>query len=194
MDDRQATPEVMNENDVIDLLVRQHAMIQELFAEVRGAVGDEREEAFQRLVRLLAVHETAEEEIVHPYARLLAEDGGAVVDRRLDEEKHAKMLLTRLERAGTGHPDFAREFLELRNVVLAHAWAEERDEFPLLLERTNPAERRAMAAGVRAAEALAPTHPHPGVESAARNLLLGPTAALIDRARDVVRMVMNKQV
>ncbi|NUP65917.1 MAG: hemerythrin domain-containing protein, partial [Nonomuraea sp.] len=59
----------MRDNDVVDLLVRQHEEIRSLFTEVENAAPEDKAEAFRRLVRLLAVHETAEEEIVHPYAR-----------------------------------------------------------------------------------------------------------------------------
>lgn len=48
-----------------------------------------------------------------------------------------------------------------------------------------------MAKGVKAAEAMAPTRPHPGVESAAENVALGPVAALMDRTKDAVRKAMN---
>ncbi|GAA3834581.1 hypothetical protein GCM10022226_65020 [Sphaerisporangium flaviroseum] len=61
-----------------------------------------------------------------------------------------------------------------------------------LRAETSDAERQAMAAGVKAAEAMAPTHPHAGVESATKNLLLGPPAAIMDRARDVIRKAMGK--
>lgn len=43
-----------------------------------------------------------------------------------------------------------------------------------------------------AVEAMAPTHPHPGSESAAKNLTLGPFAAVIDRTRDAVRKAMGE--
>jgi hypothetical protein len=46
---------------------------------------------------------------------------------------------------------------------------------------------RGMAAAVKAAEALAPAHPHPGVESPTANMLVGPFAAMMDRTRDVIR-------
>jgi hypothetical protein len=36
------------------------------------------------------------------------------------------------------------------------------------------------------AESIAPTRPHPGVESAAANMLVGPFAAMLDRARDAI--------
>jgi hypothetical protein len=40
---------------------------------------------------------------------------------------------------------------------------------------------------LRVASALAPTHPHPGNESAARALLVGTPMAMMDRARDLLR-------
>ncbi|MFD2357591.1 hemerythrin domain-containing protein [Nonomuraea ferruginea] len=66
----------MEETDVIELLIAQHGMIRNLFGEVEQAPPERRGESFTRLVRLLAVHETAEEEILHPYARTKL-DGGA---------------------------------------------------------------------------------------------------------------------
>ncbi len=50
----------------------------------------------------------------------------------------------------------------------------------------------ATARAVKLAEAVAPAHPHPGVESAAANLALGPVAALVDRTKDAVRKAMGK--
>ncbi|GAA4205173.1 hemerythrin domain-containing protein [Streptosporangium oxazolinicum] len=194
MNDRQIVSEPMNENDVVDLLVRQHATIRDLFDEVEEApTGVRRSDAFQRLVRMLAVHEAAEEKVVHPYARLKIEDGNEVVDERLAEEKEAKQLLADLETLGTEHPGFSGRLQMLRAAVLAHARAEERYEFARLRARTSVAERRAMAAGVRAAEALAPTHPHPGTESMVMNLLFGPPLAIVDRTRDAIRQAMRGQ-
>lgn len=194
MSDRQTMPELMGENDVVDLLVRQHTMIRDLFDEVEESVtATQRAESFERLVRMLAVHETAEEEIVHPYARLKIEDGDEVVDDRLAEEREAKQMLADLEKLGTDHPGFSGHLQMLRAAVLAHARAEERYEFAQLRARTSVAERRAMAAGVKAAEALAPTHPHPGTESVVMNLLFGPPLAIVDRTRDVIRQAMRRQ-
>ncbi len=187
-------PETMGENDVIDLLQRQHALIRDMFDEVERCSGDERRKAFQRLVRLLAVHETAEEEIVHPYARRVLPGGVEVVDDRLEEERAAKELLQQMDQAGSDDPNFMANLERLRADVMAHARAEERYEFLQLRARTSEAERRAMAAGVKAAEAMAPTHPHPGVESATKNVLVGTPAAMMDRIRDVIRKAMGKQV
>ncbi|MFF3444287.1 hemerythrin domain-containing protein [Streptosporangium sp. NPDC002721] len=194
MGDRRAVPELMGENDVVDLLMRQHTMIRDLFDEVEESpTGAQRAEAFERLVRLLAVHETAEEEVVHPYARLTIPNGDEVVRERLAEEREAKQMLAELEGMGTGHPGFSARLQVLRAAVLAHARAEECHEFAQLRARTSVAERRALAAGVKAAEALAPTHPHPGTESMVMNLLFGPPLAIVDRTRDVIRQVLRTQ-
>jgi hypothetical protein len=186
-------PETMQETDVIDLLLAQHALIRDLFDEVEQAPAAQRAEAFTRLVRLLAVHETAEEELVHPYARGKIDGGDAVVEDRLAEENEAKQLLELMDQAGPAAADFETNLRLLRAAVEAHARSEERYEFTQLRARTSSAERRSLAAGVKAAEAMAPTHPHPGVESAAKNMLVGTPVAMMDRVRDVIRQAMGKQ-
>ncbi|CAL9330362.1 hemerythrin domain-containing protein [Streptomyces sp. enrichment culture] len=177
--------------DVVALLMRQHGQIHTLFDEVRAAEGQERTDAFRRLVHLLAVHETAEEEVVHPSARTAFEGGSDVVEDRLAEEKAAKEKLSMLEEMDTADPRFMPALLSLRDAVLVHARSEERYEFALLRRTTSPARLALMAKAVRAAEATAPTHPHPGVESATANLTLGPLAAVADRARDAIRRTMD---
>ncbi|WP_306470619.1 hemerythrin domain-containing protein [Actinomadura litoris] len=147
--------------------------------------------AFQRLVRLLAVHETAEEEIVHPMARRLP-GGDGIVDDRLAEEREAKELLAELDGMDTGEPGFLKSIDRLRVDVLTHARAEERYEFDRLKDQFSPAQLKGFAAAVRAAEAIAPTHPHPGTESATKNMLAGPVVAMADRVRDMINDARDK--
>ncbi|MEU6413337.1 hemerythrin domain-containing protein [Microbispora sp. NPDC046933] len=80
------------EQDVIDLLLAQHNQITTMFAEVAAARGDRRRELVNDLVRLLAVHESAEEQVVHPAARSKA--GDEVVEARLHEEDRAGVSAT----------------------------------------------------------------------------------------------------
>ncbi len=171
----------------------QHGQIRDLFDEVEKAPPDKVDGAFARLTRMLSVHETAEEEIVHPYARRKLDNGQGVVGDRLREENHAKRLLLDLDRNGVDHPRFWERLAELRTVVTMHARGEERYEFARLRACTSAAERRAMAAAVRAAETLAPVRPHPGTESAVKNVLLGTPMAVMDRAREVIRKALGKR-
>ena len=50
---------------------------------------------------------------------------------------------------------------------------------------------RRMGSAVRAAEAIAPTHPHAGVESAKLNFAIGPFASMLDRARDLIGQALG---
>lgn len=180
-----------DETDVVDLLLAQHQRIRDLFDAVQTAEGATRRQRFAELRRLLAVHETAEEMVVHPRARD-SRGGHAVVDARLAEEHAAKEILSRLDGMDPADPEFDSGFAQLRRAVLDHAASEEREEFPLLRENVDDKTRTRMAAAVRAAEAIAPTHPHPGVESATANLLAGPLASVVDRTRDAVRAVLGR--
>src|SRR5919202_6146558 len=107
-------PETMSDNDVVALLLHQHEEIRRLFAEVRNAGPAGRAEAFDRLRRLLAVHETAEELIVHPDARKLVPHGDLVVDASLAEELAAKQILVELENLDTEAAGFLPKLEELR--------------------------------------------------------------------------------
>ncbi|MFD5004668.1 hemerythrin domain-containing protein [Streptomyces mutabilis] len=180
------------DDDVVALLMRQHGDIRNLFDEVEATQGEERRDAFRRLVRLLAVHETAEEEVLHPFARKSFPGGEQVVKERLAEEKAAKETLAALDETDTDDPKFMPQLLKLRKDVQAHARAEERYEFTHIRRSADATDLAAMAKAIKAAEAMAPTRPHPGVESGAKNMALGPVAALMDRTKDAVRKAMGK--
>ncbi|MFI2780860.1 hemerythrin domain-containing protein [Streptomyces sp. ALB3] len=178
--------------DVVALLMRQHGDIRNLFDEVEATAGEERRDAFRRLVRLLAVHETAEEEVVHPFARRGFPGGEQIVEDRLAEEKAAKETLAALDDLDTEDPTFMPRLMKLRTEVQEHARSEERYEFTHIRRSTDVTNLAAMAKAVKAAEAMAPTRPHPGVESGAANAALGPVAALMDRTKDAVRQAMGQ--
>ena len=177
--------------DVVELLKAQHTRIRELLDEVAATKGDERKRCFHELVRLLAVHETAEEEVVHPFARRHIDGGDLVVKDRIEEEEHAKQALDRLDGMDPDSPEFLDQFAALRQDVLAHADAEERYEFAHFNRVADRGKLENLARAVQAAEALAPTRPHPGTDTALKNVAVGPVAAVIDRTRDAVRKAMG---
>jgi hemerythrin superfamily protein len=179
------------DDDVVELLIHQHEEIKRLFAKVEKQTGKPRAESFDRLRHLLAVHETAEEEIVHPFARTKINKGAAIVDSRLEEEHSAKEALQELERLGPDAPEFGPKFAEFGKAVTAHAEHEEHEEFAQIRGAATPQQIKGMAAAVKMAEAVAPTHPHPGTESPTKNLVMGPFAAIADRTRDAIRAAMR---
>jgi hemerythrin superfamily protein len=185
-------PETMPETGAVALLMRQHEEIRKLCRKVESTTGERRADAFDRLRRLLAVHETAEEEIIHPLVRNSIPKGDEIVDARLEEERQGKQMLRELERMGTANPSFTPMFARFRTAVLEHARREETEEFPALRRRSE-AELRGLAAAIKAAEAVAPTHPHPGVESALSNMIFGGIASAVDRTRDLLRRATGRR-
>jgi hypothetical protein len=190
---RQDTDETpTTDADITELVLAQHAEIKLRFDDLLTGRDADRDTAFCELRRLLAVHETAEELITHPALRRSGDDGDDIVERRLAEESEAKQALADLEKLGVEDPAFLRQAGALRDAVVAHADQEEAEELPRLRARLSPETRRAMAVAFRAAEAAAPTHPHPhGPDGALGNVVVGPAAAIADRVRDAVARVTS---
>ena len=183
---------VQSTDDVVKFLRDQHNLIKDMFDEVLSASSDEaRQKAFTELRALLAVHETAEEMVVHPRARNELSDGDSVVDARLKEEHEAKQQLSKLESMDIGSKEFITELTTFRDAVVEHAENEENEEFSKLARQLDSDDLNRMAKAVQAAEAIAPTRPHPGVESAKLNFAVGPFASMLDRARDAIGAVLK---
>lgn len=173
-------------SDVVSFLKSQHDEIKELFARVREVRGEERADAFYSLRRLLAVHETAEEEIVHPVARRVLPDGAEIIEKRLQEEHEAKTALAALESVDVESAEFDEKIEALQRDVIAHAESEEREEFSRLADALDQTKLERMRKAAEIAEKVAPTRPHPGVESAVANIFAGPFASMVDRVRDAL--------
>jgi hemerythrin superfamily protein len=182
------TAETGTGQDVVDVLLEQHDEVKSLFSELQRIQGPVKQELFDDLVRLLAVHETAEEIVVHPVARRKLDDGERVVEQRLEEEDRAKKELADLYDMGVDHPEFDQRLQAFSEAVIQHASKEEAEEFLRLRSTVNADRLRQMVGALRAAEAVAPTRPHRNApESAIGNVLLGPPVAIFDRVRDAVR-------
>ncbi|KAB7846589.1 hemerythrin domain-containing protein [Streptomyces mobaraensis] len=177
------------EGDVVAVLLAQHARIRELFADVKAADGEHKKQAFDELRALLAVHETAEEMVVRPVARDTA--GKKEADARNAEEAEANRVLARLEKMDVDSPDFDAQLREFEKAVVDHAEHEEREEFPTLRAGRDEAQLKRMGTMLRAAEKVAPTHPHPvAAGSTAAQWSVGPIASLVDRTKDAIKGAM----
>ncbi|KAK1185699.1 hemerythrin domain-containing protein [Streptomyces sp. NBS 14/10] len=179
----------MPEGDVVGILLEQHARIRDLFADVKGAEGDHKQQAFDELRALLAVHETAEEMIVRPVARETA--GKQEADARNHEEEEANKVLASLEKMDVTSAEFDTRLAEFERAVVDHAEHEENEEFPAVHEGRTEDQLRRMGTMLRAAEKIAPTHPHPSAAgSPAAQWSVGPFASLVDRTRDAINAAM----
>ena len=144
--------------DVVDFLIGQHEQIKSLFEQTLDSSGKEREKAFLELRRLLAVHETAEEEFVHSRAKRMP-DGDKVVGARVEEEHEAKTVLAKLEKLDVDAEDFTRQLSKLRDAMLDHAEHEEKEEFSKLQEELSEDELEQMGRPVRLASWPDRRHP-----------------------------------
>jgi len=173
------------DGDVIRILLEQHARIQDLFEDVGSAEGDHKQMAFDELRALLAVHETAEEMVLRPVSKPLAADG--VADARNQEESEANKVLAELEKLDVTSSDFDTKFAVFKQSVVQHAESEETEEFPAVLEQCDADKRRSLGDRLKAAESIAPTHPHPSTAgSPVAQWAVGPFASLVDRTRDAL--------
>lgn len=175
----------LHENDVIRVLLQQHARIRELFADVKASTGQHKEHAFDELRALLAVHETAEEMVLRPVSSETA--GEQVADARNREEKAATKLLAKLEDLDCASDEFDKLLATLEIAVLQHAQSEEAEEFPTILASCDDEQRQKLGRQVLTTEKLAPTHAHPSTAgSPTAQWLVGPFASIVDRTRDAL--------
>src|SRR3954451_9183218 len=171
-----------------DILRLQHERVKSMFEELASAPTGASSELFDCLRAMLAVHETGEEMVVHPRARTIGPEGERILQARLDEESEAKRMLSDLEKLGPDGEGFGTMLAKFKAAVLAHAEAEETQVFPLLEKNLEEDELRKMGDALRAAETMAPTHPHPhGPETATGNALVGPFVAMVDKVRDALK-------
>lgn len=122
--------------DLVDVLLAQHARVRELIAEISDAPGEHKKRPFHELRTLLAIHEAAEEMLVHPVTQYVGD--GKVADARVAEEQDAARVIARLETLDVAGPEFARVFAEFARAVSKHAEKEESEEFPALRRDAPP--------------------------------------------------------
>ena len=171
--------------DVVDVILAQHQQVKQLLSDMASGHGDATE-TFCELRRMIAVHETAEQEIVYPVLRSEGDQGRRVVTARTAEEAEGTTVLFELEKLDIGTPKFTALFAKFRTAVLEHAQNEENEVLPLL-RKQSAARRSSMAQAFVAAEKVAPTHAHPHAPtSAVGNLVTGPALAIMDRVRDAI--------
>ncbi|HLI24221.1 MAG TPA: hemerythrin domain-containing protein [Acidimicrobiales bacterium] len=178
-------------DQIIAELRKDHDEVRSLLSQIDSAPGDQKKELFAQLVGELIRHEVAEEEILRPVSKRDA--GEDIADARTREESQAEELLKEMEKLDASGPEFTQKFAKLRTEVERHAAAEETEEFPKVEKGESTDRLERMGKAYLAAKAMAPTRPHPSTpNSAAANLLVGPFAAVVDRARDAVRKAVQE--
>jgi hypothetical protein len=118
--------------DVVAFLVHQHRNIDALFVRTLDSSGEQRVDNFFELRKLLAIHETLEELVVHRRARREIADGETIANDCLAEEEEVRRALSALESLDVESASFVANLARLHEVAKAHARHEELQEFALL--------------------------------------------------------------
>ena len=172
------------EQDLVGLLVEQHTQIRDLFTEAGSTAAATGRGAVHRLVRLLAVHEVVDEQVVYPLIRLHVRGGDYIVVDRLAEQRRTRKALAAVEETAADAPEFARLLAELGMAVLERANHEEAYDFCYLRRDAPGRDLRALSAVLKTAEGV--LSERPAVESVVSNPL-----ALFDRTKELARRAVR---
>jgi hypothetical protein len=118
-------------DELVALITGQHGRIKTLMTDVTMATDVDRLAAFDGFRRYLAIHEAAEQALLHPQG-LVAFDDDNVSQRRITEEQDAAAVIASLE-SMRNPADFKVQFGLLQEAVIRHAEAEEHEELPRLV-------------------------------------------------------------
>ena len=117
--------------DAIDLLTRDHRLVEELFAAFALAAPQQLEPLARRACKMLRVHTQIEEELFYPVARRTLQDDALVNDAER-EHAEAKQTIARVESLSSDHPNFKATVGELSSQIAQHVQEEEQQLFPKL--------------------------------------------------------------
>jgi hemerythrin superfamily protein len=162
---RSRSPRLPVPDDVIAVLASQHEHVKKLLETVPQETGHRRASAFHTLRLTLALHETAEEQAIHPQALHQLGPNDSVATDRIAEEQTAGQTIAALELVDVDSDQFTFTFGHLATSVTDHAAAEEADEWPVLRRITDPDVIKAMIEQMRAVTQLAEDPSAPGLRA-----------------------------
>jgi hemerythrin superfamily protein len=171
--------------DAITLLVQDHRSVTALWQQARAqgpnaALVDE-------IIRRLSVHDGIEKQVLYPVVRDRVAGGQAMAERSLREHQAVEELLAAVERTDLDSADAMRLLGETMDNVAEHVAEEEAQIFPALEAALDPQELVLLGEQLRAAKAIAPTHPHPASPNEGlAGKVAGLAGAVMDTAKDAV--------
>jgi hemerythrin superfamily protein len=178
--------------DALALIKSDHARVKDLFRRYKG-LGDRalksKTQTMQRIVTELSVHASVEEQVFYPDVKRRVPGSKRLVDHGLDEHQELKKTLARLQHMSPDSPEFDAVMRKVMSDVTEHVKEEESELFPKVRKAMSKQELTNMAALMRTAKRAAPTRPHPLAPSTPPgSVIVGAAAALVDKARDAVRV------
>ena len=181
--------------DALDLLVADHRTVDELFDRFES-LGDNatktKRQVADKIIRELAVHAVAEEQVLYPVIRECSDEMRDLVLESLEEHHVAKVLLAELQNMDADHERFAAKVTVLSESIRHHVEEEEQELFPKVRKALGNELLGDMGKAIQQAKKAAPTRAHPGApDEPPGNVVAGAVASIVDRVRDLGKGIVE---
>jgi hemerythrin superfamily protein len=185
--------------DAIALLQRDHQEVERLFKQyekLTERAQKSKQKIVEKIIRELAIHSAIEEMLFYPAVRTAAlkatvrtlKEAGDTVLESLEEHHVVKWTLSELEKMNPEDERFDAKVQVLMESVRHHVEEEQEELFPKARRLLGQDLLRELGERMEKAKKIAPTRPHPHApDQPPGNIVAGTMAAVMDRAKDMVR-------
>jgi hemerythrin superfamily protein len=190
--------------DAIARLQHDHQEVEQLFRQfekLTERAHKSKEKIVAKVIRELAIHSAIEEMLFYPAVRTAAmkatvrtlKEAGDTVLESLEEHHVVKWTLTELEKMKPEDERYDAKFKVLMESVRHHVEEEQDELFPKARRLLGQDMLKELGERMEKAKKLAPTRPHPRApDQPPGNFVAGTVAAVMDRAKDMVRDGMDR--
>jgi len=185
--------------DATALLQRDHEAVEQLFQKVEKLTDrahKSKEKIVLKIIRELAVHSAVEEMLFYPAVRTAGlkadtragEQASDTVLESLEEHHVVKWTLSELEKMKPEDERYDAKVKVLMESVRHHVKEEQDELFPKARRLLGQKVLQELGTRMEKAKKLAPTRPHPRApDQPPGNIVAGTMAAMMDKAKDMVR-------
>jgi hemerythrin superfamily protein len=185
--------------DAIALLQSDHQEVEQLFRQfekLTERAHKSKEKIVDKVIRELAIHSAVEEMLFYPAVRTAAlktsvrtlKEAAETVLESLEEHHVVKWTLSELEKMDPEDERYDAKFKVLMESVRHHVEEEQDELFPKARRLLGEDMLEELGERIEKAKKLAPTRPHPRApDQPPGNVVAGTVAAVMDRARDLMR-------
>jgi len=181
--------------DAITLLKQDHKTVEQIFKQFEKASQPAQQRNLaRRAVEELSVHAAIEEMVFYPAVRDRVPETEDTVLESLEEHHIVKWTLSELEDMEPDHERFKAKMTVLIESVRHHVKEEEQELFPAVRKAIGRKEMAQLGDALEEAKKAAPTRPHPKApDTPPGNLVAGPAAAVVDKAKAKVKKKVGKK-
>lgn len=183
----QSVEQLGGQGSVLVRMRREHRAMDTLLERLAKTTGQEQDEVLTRLWRLVFTHAYAEETLLWPAIRKVADDGEEVTCHV--EQGHQKLseLVAALEQTRPGDPRRGELLEEMAAELRLDAREEEDILLPRLQRGMSPRQLRRLGLAWTVVRRTAPTRPHVAISrQPPANVLAAVPLSLLDRSRDAL--------